>query len=89
MYLVNVFNSYLSYFMVYNLSNLIFCLKCKKNCKLSHGIMVSILAFRTVDRWFDLLSSQTNDHEIEICCFFAKCAAFRNKNKDWFHSKSG
>jgi hypothetical protein len=28
-------------------------------------------------------SSQTKDYTIGICCFFAKCAALRSKNKNW------
>ena len=45
--------------------------------------MVSVLASSAVDRGFDPRSGQTKDYEIGICCFSAKHAALRSKNKDW------
>jgi len=36
-----------------------------------------------VDREFEPWSGQTKDFKIRICCFSAKHAAFRRKNKDW------
>ena len=45
--------------------------------------MVSMLSSSAVDRGFELLSGQTKDYKIGICCFSAKHAAIRRKNKDW------
>jgi hypothetical protein len=45
--------------------------------------MVSVLASSTVDRGFKSQSGQTKDYKIGICCFYAKHAAERRKNKDW------
>jgi hypothetical protein len=36
-----------------------------------------------VDRGFEPWSGQTKDYKIGICCFSAKHAALRRKNKDW------
>ena len=44
--------------------------------------MVSVLASSAVDRGFESLSDQTKDYKIGICCFSAKHAALRRKNKD-------
>ena len=52
------------------------------------GVMVSMLASSAVDRGFELLSGQIKNHEIGICCFSAKHAALRSKNKDWMSRKS-
>ena len=38
---------------------------------------------RAVNRGFEAMSGQTKDHKIGICCFSAKHAALRIKNKDW------
>ena len=46
--------------------------------------MVSGLASSAVDRGFEPRSGQTKDYKIGICCFSAKHAALRRKNKDWF-----
>ena len=46
------------------------------------GVIVSMLALSTVDCVFDLRSGQTKDYKIGICCFSAKHAALRSKNKD-------
>ena len=45
--------------------------------------MVSVLASSAVDRGIDPRSGQTKDYKIGICCFSAKHAALRRKNKDW------
>ena len=49
------------------------------------GVIVSVLASSAVDRaWVRARSGQTKDYdEIGICCFSAKHAALRRKNKDW------
>ena len=41
--------------------------------------MVSVLTSSAVDRGFD----ETKDYNIGICCFSAKQAELRSKNKDW------
>jgi hypothetical protein len=45
--------------------------------------MVRVLASSAVDRGFEPRSGQTKDYKIGICCFSAKHAALRRKNKDW------
>ena len=45
--------------------------------------MTRVLALNVIDRGFDPRSSQIKDYEIGICCFSAKYAALRRKNKDW------
>ena len=45
--------------------------------------MVSVLASSAEDRGFKRRSGQTKDFKIAICCFSAKHAALRRKNKDW------
>jgi hypothetical protein len=45
--------------------------------------MVSVLALIAVDRGFEPRSGQTKNYKIGICCFSAKHAALRRKNKDW------
>ena len=45
--------------------------------------MVSVLASSAVGRGFEPQSGQTKDYNIGICCFYAKHAALRRKNKDW------
>jgi hypothetical protein len=45
--------------------------------------MVSMLASIVVDRGFKPRSGQTKDYKIGICCFSAKHAALRSKNKNW------
>jgi hypothetical protein len=47
------------------------------------GVMVSVLTSRAVDRGFEPQLGQTKDYKIGICCFSAKHAALRRKNKDW------
>jgi hypothetical protein len=44
--------------------------------------MVSVLTSSAVDRGFDPGSGQSKDFEIGMCCFSAKNAALRRKNKD-------
>ena len=45
--------------------------------------MVSVLASSAIDRGFEPRLGQTKDYKIGICCFSAKHAALRRKNKDW------
>jgi hypothetical protein len=45
--------------------------------------MVSVLASSAVDCGLETWSGQTKDYDIGICCFSAKHAALRRKNKDW------
>ena len=45
--------------------------------------MVSVLALSAVYRGFEARSGQTKNYTIGICCFSAKQAALRRKNKDW------
>ena len=47
--------------------------------------MICVLASSAVDRGFELLSrsGQSKDSNICMCCFFAKYAALRKKDKDW------
>ena len=47
------------------------------------GVLVSVLAFCAVDRWFEPRSVKTNDCKIGICCFSAKHVALR-KQPGWF-----
>ena len=47
------------------------------------GVMVSVLASSAVDRGLEPRPGQTKDYKIGICCFSAKHAALRRKNKDW------
>ena len=54
----------------YNLNNRIAC------------IMVSLLAFGSVDRGFEPQSDQTKDYKIGMCCFSAMYAALTSKSKD-------
>ena len=44
--------------------------------------MVSVLATNGIDRGYEPWSGQTKDYEICICCFSAKYAALKSKNKD-------
>ena len=46
--------------------------------------MVSVVSLSAADRVFNARSGQTKDYDIGICCFSAKHAALRSKNKDWF-----
>ena len=45
--------------------------------------MVSVLASSAVGLGFDPRSGQNKDYTIDICCFSARHAALRRKNKDW------
>jgi hypothetical protein len=47
------------------------------------GVMVSIFYSSAIDHGFGPRSCQTKDYKICICCFSAKHAALRRKNKDW------
>jgi hypothetical protein len=46
---------------------------------IASGIMVSVLASRAANLWFDPLSGQTKDYKIGICCFSAKYTALTSK----------
>ena len=45
--------------------------------------MVNMFTSSAVDCGFELLSGQTKDYKIGICCFSAKHAALRRKSKYW------
>jgi hypothetical protein len=45
--------------------------------------MISVPPSSKVDRGFEPRSGQIKDYEISICCFSAKHASLRRKNKDW------
>ena len=45
--------------------------------------MVSVLASSAVDSEFESLSGQTKDYKIGMCCFSAKDAVLRRRNKDY------
>ena len=45
--------------------------------------MVNVLASSAVDCGFEPRAGQTKDYKIGICCFPAKHAALKKKNKDW------
>ena len=47
-------------------------------------VIVIVLASSAVGRGFEPGSGQTKDYTIGICCFSAKHAALRRKNRDWF-----
>ena len=44
--------------------------------------MVSMIPSIVVDRRFESWSGHTKDYKIGICCFSAKYAALRSKNKE-------
>jgi hypothetical protein len=46
--------------------------------------MISVPPSSKVDRGFEPRSGQIKDYKIGICCFSAKHASLRRKNKDWF-----
>ena len=45
--------------------------------------MISMLVSSAVDRGCEPWSGKTKDYRIGICCFSAKHAALRRKDKDW------
>ncbi len=45
--------------------------------------MISALASSAVEHGFEPRSGQTKDYKIGMCCFSAKQAELRRKNKDW------
>ena len=47
------------------------------------GVMVSVLASRTVDRGYENRLGKTKDYKIDIYFFSGKHSAMRNKSKDW------
>jgi hypothetical protein len=52
-------------------------------CHRIGSVMVSVFVSSAVDREFEPRSGQTKDYKICICCFSAKHAALKRKNKDW------
>jgi hypothetical protein len=44
---------------------------------------ISVLASSAIDHGFEHRSGQTKDYKIGMCCFSAKHAELRRKNKDW------
>jgi hypothetical protein len=46
-------------------------------------IMISVFVSSVIDYVFQPRSGQSKDYAIGICCFFAKHATLRSKNKDW------
>jgi hypothetical protein len=55
--------------------NILIILQCQNEVYRTDGVIVSVLTSSEVNRGFELLSSQTNDYKIDICCFSAKHAA--------------
>ena len=68
---VSVTTKYQSYHLFYNAMTRI------------GDVMVIVFASSAVDRGFEPWLGQTKDYKIGICCFSAKNAALRSKNKDW------
>ena len=52
----------------------------------SGGVMVNVLASSVVDRGFEPRSGQTKGYKIDICCFSAKHAAFKQKEQRMVYS---
>ena len=48
------------------------------------SVMISVLISSAVDCGFEPQSGKTKDYKSGICCFSAKHAAVKRKNKDWF-----
>ena len=59
----------------------VFC--CLTSNEFDSGVMVIVLTSSVVDHGFEPRSGQTKDYKIAVCCFSAKHAALRRKNKDW------
>ena len=53
------------------------------DCGFISGVMISMLALSAVECGIKLLSGQTKEYIICICCFCAKHTALRRKSKDW------
>ena len=47
------------------------------------GVMISVVTSSAGDRGFEPQSGQIKDFKISMCCFSAKQAALKKKNKDW------
>ena len=47
------------------------------------GVVVIVFTSSAIDREFEPWSDQTKDYKIGICCFSAKHATLKRKNKDW------
>jgi hypothetical protein len=58
---------------------------CRKLVFSNHigGVLVRVLYSSGTDRGFEPRSGQTKSYKIGICCFSAKHAALRRKDKDW------
>ena len=50
--------------------------------RLEWGILL-VFVSSGVDCWFNALTDQTKDFEIDICCFSTKHVTLRSKSKDW------
>ena len=46
-----------------------------------YGVMIGMFASNVVDRVFETRSGQTKDNAVGMCCFSAKHAILRKKNK--------
>jgi hypothetical protein len=53
------------------------------------GVMVSMLDLSAGDRGFEPQWGQSKEYRIGICCFSAKNAALRSKNKNWLSWNQG
>jgi hypothetical protein len=58
-------------------------MKCHLSCNRIDSVMVSVLNSSAIERGFEPRSGQSKDYKIGICCFSARYAALRRKNKDW------
>jgi len=78
----NLFNKNITkyFYHLWTVSMTICCLNKLPRLK---DILDSMFASNAVDHGFKPLSGQTKDHKIGICCFSAKQAALRRKNKDY------
>ena len=47
------------------------------------NVMVRMLASGAVDRGYEPRSGKTKNYKMVCCCFAAKHAALRRKDKDW------
>jgi hypothetical protein len=54
-----------------------------KTCAVVFCSTTFMLATSAIDCGYELRSCQTKEYQIGMCCFSAKNAALRRKNKDW------
>ena len=47
------------------------------------GLIVTVLASRTLDRWFQPRSGRSKDHRTCNCCIFVKHPQLKSTSKDW------